>query len=305
MPVLDAHLGVAADELPVVVETIAARRWAGTDIALASLTARDPEATLVGGGGGDERRHSSLGGLMANGGGGRFGSGQVGRLNVAAAQTPRGPRSRSVLHLFRHNGVPLAVLQRVGNPQYGSESRLEVLAADPDAPATFLVAVREESMRQSVLRRQVVSFSGNPYERSMSDLTFHHRPGVPASQVVLPEGTLQQVGAHVVGLAEHRERLRGQGQHLKRGILLYGPPGTGKTHTVRHLLSAATEATVVLFSGTQMAHVATAAQIARAHQPAIVVIEDCDLIAEDRDHHFGGGPSPSALHAPRRHGRAR
>ena len=42
-----------------------------------------------------------------------------------------------------------------------------------------------------------------------------------------------------------------------------------------------------------MGYVAAAAQIARAHQPAIVVLEDCDLIAEDRDHrHFGGGPSP-------------
>ena len=41
-----------------------------------------------------------------------------------------------------------------------------------------------------------------------------------------------------------------------------------------------------------MVHVGAAAQIARAHQPAIVVIEDCDLIAEDRDHHFGSGASP-------------
>jgi ATP-dependent 26S proteasome regulatory subunit len=110
--------------------------------------------------------------------------------------------------------------------------------------------------------------------------------------VVLPEGTLQQVRTHVVGLAEHREQLRDKGQHLKRGILLYGPPGTGKTHTVRHLLSAAGDTTVVLLTGTQMGHVAAAAQIARAHQPAIVVIEDCDLIAEDRDYHYGGGPSP-------------
>ncbi len=292
LPVLDAHLEVAADELPVVVETISAHRWADTDIALASLTARDPEATLVGVGGGDQRHHSSLGDLMANAEWGRFRSGQVDRLNVATGPDSERATVAFGLHLFRHNGVPLAVLQRVGNPQYGSESRLEVLAADPDAPATFLADMREESMRQSVLRRQVVSFSGNPYERSMSDLTFHHRPDVPAGQVVLPEGTLDQVSAHVVGLAEHRERLRGQGQHLKRGILLYGPPGTGKTHTVRHLLSAAREATVVLLSGTQMAHVAAAAQIARAHQPAIVVIEDCDLIAEDRDHHFGGGTSP-------------
>jgi ATP-dependent 26S proteasome regulatory subunit len=126
----------------------------------------------------------------------------------------------------------------------------------------------------------------------MSGLTFHVRPDLPASHVVLHGDTLEHVRAHVVGLAEHRDQLRDRGQHLKRGVLLYGPPGTGKTHTVRHLVGAAPEATVVLLSGAEMVHVAAAAQIARAHQPAIVVIEDCDLIAEDRDHHYGGGTSP-------------
>ena len=292
MPVLDAHLGVSADELPVVVEPISPHRWADTDIALATIVERDPEARLVGVGGGDQRHHSSLGDLMSQAEWGRFRSGQVDRLNVATGPDSERATVSFGLHLFHRDGSPLVVLQRVGNPQYGSESRLEVVAADPDAATAFLTELREASMRHSVLRHQVISFSGNPYERSMSELTFHHRPDLPASQVVLPEGTLEQVSAHVVGLAEHRERLREKGQHLKRGILLYGPPGTGKTHTVRHLVSVAREATVVLLSGTQMVHVAAAAQIARAHQPAIVVIEDCDLIAEDRDHHYGGGPSP-------------
>jgi ATP-dependent 26S proteasome regulatory subunit len=48
----------------------------------------------------------------------------------------------------------------------------------------------------------------------------------------------------------------------------------------------------VLLAGTQMAYVAQAAQIARAHQPAMVVLEDVDLIAEDRDHGPFGGTSP-------------
>jgi ATP-dependent 26S proteasome regulatory subunit len=219
---------------------------------------------------------------------GRFSSGQVDRLNV-----PTGPDTERAtiafgLHLLHHDGSPLVVLQRAGNPQYGSPSQLEVLAARADDAAALLADVREEAMRHSILWRQVISFSGNPYERSMSGLTFHHRPELPADHVVLPEGTLEQVRAHVVGLAEHREQLRDKGQHLKRGVLLYGPPGTGKTHTVRHLVGATAQATVVLLSGAEMVHVGAAAQIARAHQPAIVVIEDCDLIAEDRDYHLGG-----------------
>jgi len=292
LPVLDAHLGVAADQLPVVVEPIKVHRWVDTDIALAEIVARDPGARLVGVGGGDQRHHSSLSDLMSNAEWGRFRSGQVDRLNVATGPDTERATVAFGLHLFHHAGAPLVALQRIGNPEYGSQARLEVLAADPDAAAAMLTELRDEAMRHSVLWRQVISFSGNPYERSMSGLTFHRRPELPASQVVLPTGTLDQIRAHVVGLAQHRERLREKGQHLKRGVLLYGPPGTGKTHTVRHLVSAASDATVVLLRGTEMAHVGAAAQIARAHQPAIVVIEDCDLIAEDRDHQFGGGASP-------------
>lgn len=80
------------------------------------------------------------------------------------------------------------------------------------------------------------------------------------------------------------------GQHLKRGILLYGPPGTGKTHTVRFLLGASEGTTAILLSGGTLAHVGEAARMARALQPSIVVLEDCDLIAEDRS--FGHGPQP-------------
>ena len=95
---------------------------------------------------------------------------------------------------------------------------------------------------------------------------------------------------HAIGMGQHRDRLLAHGQHLKRGVLLYGPPGTGKTHTVRYLVGASPGTTVVLLSGGSLRHIHAAAKIARAHQPAIVVLEDCDLVAEDRS--FGTGTSP-------------
>ncbi|MEW1960206.1 AAA family ATPase [Kineococcus sp. NPDC059986] len=73
-------------------------------------------------------------------------------------------------------------------------------------------------------------------------------------------------------------------------MLLYGPPGTGKTLTVRHLVARATGSTVVLLAGEALAHVTTAAHLARAMQPAVVVLEDCDLVAEDRG--FDPGQRP-------------
>lgn len=293
LEVLDEHLGTRADELPVVVEKIDIHRWVDIDIALAEVAGRDDDARLVGIGGGDQRHHSSLGDLIANAEWGRFRQGQVDRLNVATGPDDERATVAFGLHLFRWAGDPVVVLQRGHNPQYGGEPRLEVIVQDPEVGAALLAEVRDLAVSRSVLRGQVISFAGNPYEPSMGAITFVRRPDLPADRVILPEGTLTQVRGHVVELAAHRDELRRRGQHLKRGILLYGPPGTGKTHTVRHLIGAGPDTTVVLLSGTQMAYVSQAAQIARAHQPAIVVLEDVDLIAEDRDHGpFGGGSSP-------------
>ena len=121
-------------------------------------------------------------------------------------------------------------------------------------------------------------------------VTFHARPSVTAPEVILPDGLLQRVSGHALGIAEHRESLSEYGQHLKRGILLHGKPGTGKTHTVRYLLSQSAGTTAILLSGGSLARIAEAATMARALQPSIVVLEDCDLIAEDRS--FGHGPQP-------------
>ena len=100
----------------------------------------------------------------------------------------------------------------------------------------------------------------------------------------------EKVSDHAIGIAEHRDSLNKYGQHLKRGVLLYGRPGTGKTHTVRYLLSRSEGVTAILLSGGSLARISEAATMARALQPSIVVLEDCDLIAEDRS--FGHGPQP-------------
>jgi len=126
------------------------------------------------------------------------------------------------------------------------------------------------------------------YHDPGSELTFLRRPEVRADQVILPAGVLDRVERHVVGIGKSREALRAAGQHLKRGVLLYGPPGTGKTHLVRHLLSETVGTTAVLLSGQTLHLLNDATTLARAVQPAIVVLEDCDLVAQHR------GPGPSA-----------
>jgi predicted AAA+ superfamily ATPase len=156
----------------------------------------------------------------------------------------------------------------------------------------FLTTVRERMAQLSVLRGQLISFVVNEfdYHEAGSELTFLPRPEVTAAEVILPDGTLERVVRHVVGIGEQRDALLAAGQHLKRGVLLYGPPGTGKTHLVRHLLSRTPGTTAVLLSGRTLALLNDAVALARAAPPAIVVLEDCDLVAEHR-----GGETNAAL----------
>jgi hypothetical protein len=69
----------------------------------------------------------------------------------------------------------------------------------------------------------------------------------------------------------------------RKGILLYGPPGTGKTHTIRYLASNLPGHTTLIITAAQVALLAHYMNLARLLQPAMVVIEDVDLIARDRN----------------------
>jgi ATPase family associated with various cellular activities (AAA) len=121
-------------------------------------------------------------------------------------------------------------------------------------------------------------------------LTFAVPPGLRRDDVVLPDAVLTRVERHALGVAAHRDALLAAGQHLKRGLLLYGPPGTGKTHTTRYLLGQMTGYTRLILTGRALIGVGAVTELARDLQPAVVVLEDVDLVAEDRS--LGPASSP-------------
>lgn len=289
---LTDHLGTPAESLSVVVEEIPPHRFVDADILLAELAGADGDFRLVGIGGGDQRHHQSLSDMLQQSQFfPQFPLSQPDYTNLAVGPEEQRQAVALGLWLFRHGGRPVAVLQRDANPRYGRQAAsLEVLAGDTAGAAGFLSEFRRQMQHRSVLKGQIISLVMGEYGPSAAGVTFHPRPELAASDVILPDGLLQKVSDHALGIAEHRESLSEYGQHLKRGILLYGKPGTGKTHTVRYLLSQSEGATAILLSGGSLARISEAATMARALQPSIVVLEDCDLIAEDRS--FGHGPQP-------------
>jgi ATPase family associated with various cellular activities (AAA) len=121
-------------------------------------------------------------------------------------------------------------------------------------------------------------------------LSFTSPPGIDRDDVVLPDPVLARIERHAFGVADHRAALLAAGQHLKRGLLLYGPPGTGKTHTTRYLLGQMTGYTRLVLTGRSLIAVGEVTDLARALLPAIVVLEDVDLVAEERS--LGPASSP-------------
>lgn len=284
------HLGVPASEVPVTSERLSAHRLADADIALGVIASEDPEARLVGVSGGMERHHEDTQNLFAH----RytsFGPGPVEYVTTATGPDSSRQTVAFGVHLFRFQGVPVAVLVRNAMPMHGRDAvTLDVLAGDDQAAGRLIERVHEAMNTHSVIRGNVVSFTGDEFGSGLGGLTFLARPRVGVDDVVLPAGVIDDIRGHVIGIGERADTLRAYGQHLKRGVLLYGPPGTGKTLTVEHLLSETPGRTAILLQGGSLQFVAEAARLARAMTPAMLVFEDVDLVATERG--MFDGPQP-------------
>jgi len=82
--------------------------------------------------------------------------------------------------------------------------------------------------------------------------------------------------------------MRAAKRHIKRGMLLYGPPGTGKTLTAMYIAHRMPERTTILLTGRGVGLLEQSCKLARLLQPATLIMEDVDLIAEERTHQTPG-----------------
>ena len=121
------------------------------------------------------------------------------------------------------------------------------------------------------------------YSGRTTGIMVHKVPLVQRDDVILPDATLKLLDRNVLEFVGNRPKLRQLGQSTRKGILLYGPPGTGKTHTIRYLASNLPDHTTLIITAAQVGALAQYMSLARLLQPAMVVIEDADLVARDRE----------------------
>jgi DNA polymerase III delta prime subunit len=243
----------------------------------------------------NHRHHDfGLSELMQESEGPRFGQKPS---NVARLNLPSGPDGQVTpcvvcgVYLVSDGEQRAVMLLRMAQNFMGRDmSTLEIAAEDPEYATRAAQEIRELAIEHNVYRGHVVSFGHNMFGDRSTVLAFHTRPAMGLDELILPESTVEAVSRQVVGVARHRQQLLASGQHLKRGLLLYGPPGVGKTHTVRYLMSQLNGVTIMLLSGNSLGNIGAACSVARTLQPAMIVVEDVDLIAEERMMHAGEHP---------------
>lgn len=120
------------------------------------------------------------------------------------------------------------------------------------------------------------------YSGKAGSVRVHKLREVTREQVILPEKTLKLLERNVTEFIAHRDQLKDLGMSIKKGLLFYGPPGTGKTHTIHYLASQLPEHTTLLITAEQVGLLDEYMQLARFLQPAMIILEDVDLIARAR-----------------------
>jgi hypothetical protein len=210
----------------------------------------------------------------------------------ALVDLPNGPGSTlgclrlALLLVTDQNGRHIVMIQAPS--EYQPTLEVEVAGLPVEAAQRLLTELDQLRADLNVYRGHLLDVSLSPM--GGVDLSFAASPGVTRDDIVLPAIVLARVERHALGVAGHREALLAAGQHLKRGLLLYGPPGTGKTHTTRYLLGQMTGYTRLVLTGRSLVVVGAVTDLARALLPAVIVLEDVDLVAEERS--LGPASSP-------------
>jgi hypothetical protein len=233
---------------------------------------------------------------------GPFGSASYGGvMTTAVASGPGGQTHPCVSHgiyLVNDAGARLAIVLQPVSRGPNPEVVIQITGAEQDRIQAILAEIQTLANERSVFRGQVIGLGADVFGPGPKEafggrqvpMTFLERPSVGRDQVVLPDEVLDNIERQVLGVGRYSGRLLASGQHLKRGILLHGAPGTGKSHTIAYLLGQMPEATVVIISGRALARIKEVCSVARSLQPAIIVVEDVDLIAEQRDPRPGEHP---------------
>jgi hypothetical protein len=197
---------------------------------------------------------------------------------------------KNALWLARKGGAPFAVFMSP-TMQFGHMGGVHVEIAVPAGEAgaalsaEFFRDIETGVAAGRTYRGRVLSLETfADYSGRMGSVKVHRLRRVEREDVILPPQTLTLLDRNVGGFIAARDGIKALRFSAKKGLLFYGPPGTGKTHTIHYLASQLPGHTTLLVTAEQVAMIGEYFRLARFLQPSIMVVEDVDLIAREREH---------------------
>jgi|GEM_PF-816493 hypothetical protein len=172
---------------------------------------------------------------------------------------------------------------------------LEIASERPEDGAHILEQLIERAQRNSIYRRKMISpvfqpqlrpHYGDEDDESNLSLVFQAPSNVTDETIVLEDSMHELIEWSVIDFHQRRDALKAVGLPGRRGILFYGPPGTGKTYTCKYIANRLPDATTIVVSGKDLGHIRYICQIARQFQPALVILEDIDLVFSSRENNM-------------------
>jgi hypothetical protein len=192
------------------------------------------------------------------------------------------------LWLLRESRGPYAVVLSQHDDFRGGSNLAVEVAAPPGELGIELCsrvfdALEQHLSKGSCYRGRVLSLeSSYQWTGHAGRIRVHALGPVERTDIILPEPTLRAIERNVLQFAEQRPALRALGLSGQKGLLFHGAPGTGQTHCIRYLAGRLPGHTTLLITAEEMGVLPEYMALARLLQPAMLVIEDADLIARER-----------------------
>ena len=276
------HFGADPAQLPTVKEEFEKAEHPNLHLAVTSLLARDGcTSQLVGFAAPNDHMGVKISHLLGSHYGSQVREGPVEYINIELEDERVLACVQSGLYLIQQNGEPLALLIN-GPRDWHRTVDIEVMGLEPAKAERLLSELRTTMRARNVYRNQVVSL-GMEHQGALT-VQFHRLPAIDRDNIILPQGILDRIERQTIGFSRLSHKLLAAGRHLKRGMLLYGPPGTGKTLTAMYLANRMEGRTVLVLTGRSVGLLEQSCKMARLLQPATIILEDVDLIAEERTH---------------------
>jgi cell division protease FtsH len=193
--------------------------------------------------------------------------------------------------VYRDDKNDDAGIVRIRSAVHTHFTEVEVASSNSDMGTKILEELCDLSVKHSVYRNKLleVDFTAEIHDEfgqsrpNELQVSFRPDPKVTAEDIVIDPEIEPILERNVVRFHQMRDRLKDLGLPLQRGVLLHGPPGTGKTYTCQYLYHRLKPVTMIVVAGKGLTQVKSICNLARMLHPAVVVLEDVDLIFTSRE----------------------